>query len=104
MLLSGLDHLRRMTIDLMMEENAVPPARRGGVLKRYPFLRADQRAGLTSIPAAGADRDSVIAAYENFARVFIPRAKALCTRIGAPWPETFEIATRAYLNSAGVQI
>lgn len=103
-LLSGLDHLRRMAIDLMMEENAIPPARRGGALKRYPFLTADQRADLASIPPTGADPASVIVANEAFSLIFLPRAKALCTRIGAAWPEAFETATREYLKRAGVEI
>jgi predicted nucleotidyltransferase len=103
-LLSGLDHLRRMTIDVMLEENAVPPAKRGGALNRYPFLNAEQRAALASIPPAGADRISIVAAHEAFARIFIPRAKALSTRIGAAWPQAFEEATRVSLNRAGVRV
>lgn len=103
-LLQGLDHLRRMTIDLMLEENAVPPAKRGGALKRYPFLTTAQRADLGSIPAAGADRAGIVAANEAFARIFLPRAKALCTRTGADWPQLFETATRDYLRRAGVEV
>jgi predicted nucleotidyltransferase len=103
-LLNGLDHLRRMTLDLMLEENGVPPAKRGGALKRYPFLTAAQRADLASIPAAGADRASIVAANEAFARVFLPRAKALSAKTGAAWPDAFEAATRAYLARAGVAI
>lgn len=102
-LLHGLDHLRRMTIDLMLEENAVPPAKRGGALKRYPFLTPAQRADLASIPAAGADRDSIVAAHKAIARVFIPRAKALCTRTVVEWPEAFETATLKHLARAGVE-
>ena len=103
-LLGGLDLLRRMTIDLMLEENAVPPAKRDGALKRYPFLTPAQRADLQSIPPAGADRASLIAAHEAMTRIFLPRAKTLCTRTDALWPSAFETATRAYLKSAKVAI
>jgi predicted nucleotidyltransferase len=103
-LLSGLDLLRRMTIDLMLEENAVPPARRGGALKRNPFLSDAQRADLAQIPAAGADRRSLMAAHEAIARIFLARAKTLCTRTGAAWPDRFERATRTHLMKSGMEI
>jgi hypothetical protein len=96
--LNGVDLLRRMTIDLMLEANAVPPAQRGGALKRAPFLAAEQRAALAAVPAAGADRAGIVAATEAFARIFLPRAKALCEATGAAWPARFEAATRAYLK------
>jgi predicted nucleotidyltransferase len=48
--LSGIEHLRRMTFDLMMEENRVAPGRRGGALHRNSLLDAEQRAQLESLP------------------------------------------------------
>jgi predicted nucleotidyltransferase len=103
-MLNGIDLLRRMTIDLMLEENAVSPSKRGGVLKRNPFLTQEQRADLVSVPAAGADGTGIVAALEAIARIFLARAKALCTRTGAAWPDAFERATRAHLKRSGMEI
>lgn len=96
-LLSGLELLRRLTFDLMLEENAVPPTRRGGALHRNPLLTAEQRAEFASLPAAGPDGASTLQAIEAIARLFLPRAKRLATETGATWPEAFEEATRRKL-------
>ena len=96
-LLSGLELLRRLTFDLMLEENAVPPARRGGALHRNPLLTAEQRAEFASLRAAGPDGASALQATEAIARLFLPRAKRLAAETGAPWPEAFEQATRRKL-------
>ena len=103
--LSGVDQLRRMTIDLMLEENAVPPARRGGALRRNPLLTEEQRRALAAIPPQSADRASLLAVNAAFVAVFLPRARRLAAQVGAAWPEALEAATRRRLREAlGVEI
>lgn len=97
--LTGIDILRRLTLDLMLEENNVSPAARGGALRRNPFLTDTQRAQLASLPPLSADNESVIASNRAFARIFLPRAKRLASRVGVAWPAPFELATRRRLKS-----
>lgn len=97
--LSGVDHLRRMTFDLMLEENGIAPWKRGGALHRNPLLTATQRAQLEALPPQAARRDSVIEAHLAFAALFLPRARRLASEIGMTWPEDFESATRRHLES-----
>jgi predicted nucleotidyltransferase len=94
--LNGVDLLRRMTMDLMLEENGVGPAQRGGALRRNPFLTADQRAELAAIPPISAERRSVLAANRVLAAIFLPRARRLAESIGMAWPT--EDATRRNLK------
>lgn len=96
--LSGLDILRRLTIDLMLEENGVSPAERGGAQRRNPFLTADQRRALEGLSPVAATRDSVIAANVELARVFLPLARRLGGRIGMEWPGALEEATKRHLR------
>jgi predicted nucleotidyltransferase len=103
--LTGIDLLRRMTFDLMLEENSISPAMRGGALHRNPMLRAEQRADLSALPAIAADRASIIAGTAAFARLFLPRARRLAAEIGMDWPTAFEDATRRHLlKTLGLQI
>jgi hypothetical protein len=95
--LSGIDLLRRMTFDLMLEENSISPAMRGGALHRNPMLTAEQRADLSALPAIAADRASIIAGTTAFTRLFLPRARRLAAEIGMDWPTEFEAATRRHL-------
>jgi predicted nucleotidyltransferase len=95
--LSGIELLRRLTFDLMLEENAVHPAKRGGALYRNPLLTDEQRAEFASLPAAGPGRASIIQGNEAIARIFLPRAKRLAADIGMTWPAAFEEATRRKL-------
>ena len=97
--LSGIDHLRRMTFDLMMEENSVAPGRRGGALHRNALLTAEQRGELESLPPLVAQRASVIEGHRALAELFLPRARRLAAEIGAAWPSDFEEATRRYLEA-----
>lgn len=98
--LAGLDLLRRLTYDLMLEENAIHPAHRGGALHRNPLLTQDQRAEFASQPPVGPDRASIVAASEALAQIFLPRAKRLAAEIGTTWPTAFEEATRRKLLHA----
>jgi hypothetical protein len=103
--LSGLDLLRRMTFDLMLEENSIDPAKRGGALHPSRFLTDAQKAAFASLPTMAAEPTSLMAGQAAFARLFLPRARALADQIGAPWPQAFEDATRRHLRAAlGLEI
>lgn len=98
-LVSGTEHLRRLTIDLMLEENRVAPADRGGALSRKALLSSSQYAELEALPPLSAELSSLKANHEAFARMFLERARLLCAEVGVPWPERFEAATRSHLAS-----
>ena len=97
--LTGIDYLRRMTFDLMLEENGVPPSRRGGALHRNPLLTADQQQELVSVPPVAAERTSVIDGQRALAAIFLPRARKLAEEIGMVWPIELEDATRRSLDA-----
>lgn len=96
--LTGVDLLRRMTLDLMLEENGIGPAERGGALRRDAFLTEDQRRDLAGLSPVVADREGIIAANAEVAAIFLPRARRLAAAAGADWPEAFEAATRRHLR------
>lgn len=96
--LTGIGLLRSLTLDLMLEENGVGPADRGGALRRNPFLTAEQREALEGLSPVAADRDSLFAANVELAAVFLPRARRLAERIGMEWPSALEAATRRHLR------
>jgi predicted nucleotidyltransferase len=96
--LTGVDLLRRMTIDLMLEENGVGPGERGGALRRDAFLTEDQRRDLAGLSPVRADRAGIIAANAEVAAIFLPRARRLAATTGARWPAAFEAATRRHLH------
>jgi predicted nucleotidyltransferase len=95
--LNGVDLLRRMTMDLMLEENGVSVAARGGALHRNHLLTAEQREALQALPVVAAERSSIIAGDVAFAGLFLPRARRLAAEIGMAWPTEFEEATRRHL-------
>jgi predicted nucleotidyltransferase len=95
--LNGVDLLRRMTMDLMLEENGVSPASRGGALHRNHLLTAEQRDALQALPVIAAERTSILAGNAAFAGLFLPRARRLGAEIGMEWPSAFEDATRRHL-------
>lgn len=98
--LSGTDLLRQMAFELMLEENAVAPAKRGGALHRNPLLTDDQRAAFRALPTVAAERESLIEGNLAFARLFLPRARRLAAAIGMDWPEDLEAALRRRLKGA----
>lgn len=103
--LSGHDILRRLILDLMLEENGVAPGDRGGVLSRYKLLTPEQLAELRALSPVVADREGVIAANIELAAIFLPRARRLAGQIGLEWPEAFEAATRRHLRDRlGVEL
>jgi hypothetical protein len=97
--LSGIELLRRMTVDLMLEENGVGQNQRGGALRLNPFLTSEQIESLQSLPAVAAERDSLLRCQKAIANIFLPRAKALAARVGMEWPSALEDASRAHLKS-----
>ncbi len=97
--LSGIEHLRRMTFDLMLEENGTGPHERGGALRLNALLTPEQRHQLSALPPLAANRESVIEGHLALARLFLPRARKLASETGMPWPEQLESATRAHLKA-----
>ena len=95
--LSGADILRRLTIDLMLEENGVGPIERGGALRRRSLLTAEQVGALEALTPITADLDGVMTSHRELAAVFLPRARALAQGVGAEWPSQFEEATKRHL-------
>ena len=97
--LSGVELLRQMALNLMLEENGVSQSDRGGALRRNPLLTAEQRGELESVPPVWAGRESILAAQARLARIFLPRARRLAANIGMAWPQAFEDATRRHLEA-----
>lgn len=103
--LGGLGKLREMLIELMLMENGIGQAQRGGALHLNPLLTQKQRASLQALPPAEATRQSVITGHERVAALFLPRARRLALDAGVEWPTTFEIATQRHLRSTlGLEI
>lgn len=101
----GSDLLRKMLVDLLLEENGIGPGQRGGAKRLNPFLTAEQRALVEAIDPPPARGPALIAASRAYANAFLPRARALATRLGAVWPQAFEDATRRHLLTAlGLEI
>jgi hypothetical protein len=96
--MSGTELLRRLTIDMMLEENRVGPADRGGALRRNSLLTTEQRRELESLSPLAANRASVYAASRELCAIFLRRARPLAGRIGMTWPSEFEAATRRHLS------
>jgi predicted nucleotidyltransferase len=96
--LAGLALMRGMTMDLMLAENDVSPAKRGGALRRNPLLTSEQREALASLPPQSASRESAIESNRALAAIFLPRAKRLAARVEMAWPQALEDATRRNLK------
>jgi hypothetical protein len=97
--LSGVELLRGMTIELMLEENEIPAWKRGGALRRNPLLTPDQRQALEALPPMRADKESLIEGHRSLAALFVPRARHLAATLGMAWPEDLETATRRSLDA-----
>ena len=97
--LRGVDLLRQMTIEVMLEENDIGPLERGGALHLNPMLTAAQRGELATLAPVAASRDGVLVASMALAAMFLPRAARLGARVGMQWPEAFEQATRRHLQT-----
>lgn len=92
----GYGMLRRMLSEILVAEMGKGDT--GGILHLSKIIDAERMAILTSLPSPTATRDSVLAANNAVARVFMPRAKALAAKLGIDWPQAFEDATRAVLT------
>ncbi|HWD28246.1 MAG TPA: hypothetical protein VG387_13835 [Rhizomicrobium sp.] len=97
---TGIGMLRGLVIELMLEENGLGPAERGGALHLNTLLTGDQRRALEALPSAAANRESLLAANRALAALFFPRARALAAKIGMDWPQALEDATRVHLKKA----
>ncbi len=95
----GDELMRRLLIDLMLEENGVTPSTRGGAKKLNPFLTHEQRSVLEALQPPAAHRAAVIAASADLAQRFLARARPLADRLGATWPDALEGATRRHLQT-----
>lgn len=101
----GVELLRKMLVDLMLEENGIGPGQRGGAKRLNPFLTPEQRGLLEAIPLAASNGPSLIAANRAHAQPFLARARALSDRLGAAWPQALEEATRLHLRTTlGLEI
>jgi predicted nucleotidyltransferase len=93
----GVWLLRRMLVDLMTIGQA-----RGGVKRLNPFLTAEQRHLLESLPPIAPTRDAVIGGSFAIARAFLPLARE---RLGETYPTALEAATLAHLErSLGIRL
>jgi predicted nucleotidyltransferase len=99
LLVDGAVLLRSMAIDLMLGENGRARTERG-VKRVSQMLTPEQRAAIAALPPLAATRESALASVAALAQLFLPRARALTERLGAPWPAAFEAGTRAYLERA----
>ena len=93
----GVGHLRRLLIELMLEENGVGPAERGGAKKLYPFLTAEQIAELEALVAPRAIEAELLAANRDLRDRFLPRARRVAEARGAVWPADWEAAVMSGL-------
>jgi hypothetical protein len=93
---AGIIAVREELVALMLAERGV--RRTGGVKRLRPFISAEQLAFLESIPAAGADREQIIAANQVICREFVRRGEALAERTGSPWPQKYVDATFRHLR------
>ena len=100
--LSGIGLLRRMIIDVMLEENGIGPAARGGALHLNIFLTGDQRRALEALPPLSATRESIVTTNRAMAALFLSHARALAAKIAMDWPQALEDATRAHLKKSGL--
>jgi predicted nucleotidyltransferase len=96
--LSGMDALRRLTIDLMLEENGYSPMNRGGALHRNNMLTPEQVVELEAMTPVAASRDGAVTAVNELSAIFLPRARRLAAKVGMAWPERFEKLTRDHLK------
>ena len=95
--LSGVTTVRDdFLIPMMLAENDA--TRRGGAKRLNPYLTAEQRKFLESLPAAAADPESILAAIAPMAADYLRRGRAYAGTHGIAWPENFEEATADHLH------
>jgi predicted nucleotidyltransferase len=94
---TGLGLQRTQLINLMLEELEL--ADPGGALHLNPLLPPADRTLLEQLPGTAATMDEATAAHMAYARIFLPRAKALALKHDLPWPEEFLAATLKKLET-----
>jgi len=93
---SGAGLARTLLIQLMVAETG--RADPGGALRLGAVLPAHRLAELAALPPIVATRDAVLAAHLACARLFLPLARTLADRSGAPWPADMLAALRRHLD------
>lgn len=93
---TGLSHLRRMLIELLILESGVP--NRGGALNLNRLITPEQNTLLRDLPPLIPEREAIIKGYLAYADAFLPRAHRLTNQHGTVWPTEFEVATWAHLE------
>ncbi|WP_166351024.1 nucleotidyltransferase domain-containing protein [Phytoactinopolyspora limicola] len=94
---SGASLLRGLLVQLSIED--VVAEDRGGALSLERTLQDEQLRGLADLPALAATRESVLAVHLACADLFLPTARNLMARLGAPWPAPLEDALRKHLRA-----
>lgn len=92
----GAGMQRTALINLLVEELGLPQP--PGALHLSRLLSPADMRMLGALPPAEATRASVLAANRAVAAAFLPRARRLVERVGAPWPEAFWAATEDHLQ------
>lgn len=93
----GVGFMRKMLIEMMIESNGVGRAQRGGAKKLNAYLTDTQRAAVEALPLPGVSAEDLIAANRALSALFLPLAREMLAKSGAPWPQALEDATRAHL-------
>lgn len=95
--LSGVTTVRDdFLIPLMLAESGT--SRRGGAKRLNPYLTAEQREFLESLPAAAADSGSILTAIAPMAAEYLRRGRVYASTHDIAWPESFEEATADHLH------
>jgi len=81
---------REIMTTVMLAERGIHD--RGGAKRLNPFLTAEQRQSLESLPTAVMDDDQIIEALRVVTRAVRQRSKQLAARTGATWPQDLEAA------------
>ncbi|HVX47729.1 MAG TPA: hypothetical protein VHC49_27825 [Mycobacteriales bacterium] len=90
---------RQILVDLMLAERGIRD--RGGAKRLNPFLTAEQRDTLESLPTAPMERDQILAAISAITTEIRRRGRLLAELTGSVWPEALE---RAALDSVHRQL
>lgn len=94
----GVFHLRNKLVELLIAETDAP--NRGGILHLNRLITDEQKDLLMSLPPPEPNRDAMIAAHLAYAKAYLPRARKRAELLGMAWPERFEAATWAQLETA----
>ena len=93
---TGVGLMRQQVIQLMLMELDLPQP--PGALHLSRLLPPKAMAEVEALPCPAPTREGVIEATRACAAAFLPRARRLSERVGAPWPEAMERAARLHLE------